>query len=114
MEFLSARPVAATEPLSADERRLTGLFGGYLKTFVAVIFALVMIVVVKMRRRILFLLTGDDKLRVNQFCCCTNSCISAVCCCFPNSPTRYVATYFGMYPLAVTLEDVVIGNIPLE
>jgi hypothetical protein len=41
-----------------------------------------------------------------------------VCCCWPGFPcfgaTRWAASHLGFYPVTVTLEDIVIGNIPLE
>jgi hypothetical protein len=104
---------------SAEPRQLVGLFGGWLKTFdkivVAAIFAILTMLAISYRRRILFLLTGDDTLRVNQFCCCTNSCIQFLCCChWKINPVRFTAQQFGFWPLQITIRDIKIGNIPIE
>lgn len=121
MELLAPGPAPAWEEPweSAEPRELLGIFGGWLKTFdkivVALIFAVLTMLVISYRKRVLFLLTGDDTLRVNQFCCCTNSLIQFLCCCgFKFNPMRSIAQGFGFWPVQITIRDIKIGNIPIE
>jgi hypothetical protein len=113
-------PAPAPVPLLIDPSEIRvlecGPFGGLIKTFdkviILIIFTLVLILAIKYRRRILFLLTGDDMIRLDIFSCCHNPCIDSCCCCHANWPARYIGRFFGVWPHVVQFENFAIGNIP--
>jgi hypothetical protein len=116
--FLGPSPSPVPLLIDPSEIRVLecGPFGGLLKTFdkaiIFVIFTLITILAIRFRHRILFLLTGDDTLRLDMFCICHNGCVDSCCCCKSNWPARYLGRWFGVWPHVVQFENFAIGNIP--